>query len=131
HVDRDAVAGLDPQRHERLRQPRHRAREVAPAHLAPRAVLAEEDSADRERRALRPAMDAGASEVEPAADEPARPLDAARDVQNLVPRRRELELEILDDRGPEPLRLLDRDAVEVVEAPAAEAASEPGHVSPL
>jgi hypothetical protein len=58
-------------------------------------------------------VQADARDVEPAADEPACPLRPARGVDDRVPRCRELDAEIVYDRGPEAVRLVDRDAVEL------------------
>ena len=120
HVDRDAVARLDADAPQRLGEPDHLARELGERPLAPGAVLAAEDRRRRVGRPLGPDVDAGAGDVQPAPFEPRRPLDPARVVEHAVPRSRELELEILRDRAPEALGLVDRDPVERVVVVAAE-----------
>ena len=61
-VDGDPVAGLDPESHEALREPRHVPGELRESQLAPRSVLACEDGADLVGRPLRPAVDAVAGD---------------------------------------------------------------------
>jgi hypothetical protein len=70
-------------------------------------------------------------EVQLPADEPGRPFDPAGGVHHLLPRLGELEAEILDDRRPEPLRLLHGDAVERVVAVHVEPPREAGQVRGL
>src|SRR5881398_3467212 len=60
-----------------------------------------------------PAVDAIPGEVQLAPGEPGRPLGTPGRVDHVLPRLRELEPQILDDRRPEPLRLLDREVMEV------------------
>jgi hypothetical protein len=73
-------------------------------------------------------VDAVPGEVEPSTDEPPRPLDPARGVDDLLPRLGELDAEVFDHDRPKPLRLLDRDAVEIVIPLDPEAACEPRQV---
>jgi hypothetical protein len=76
-------------------------------------------------------MDAVRRDVQPPAHEPGRPLDPRARVEHALPRRRELEPEILDDLRPEALGLFDREAMELVVAVAPEPAPEPHDVRPL
>ena len=76
-------------------------------------------------------MDAVPGEVELAPDEPPGPLDAPRVVDHVSPRLGELQPEILDQRGPEPIGLLDRDAVQIVITLDAEPACQPRQVGAL
>ena len=66
-----------------------------------------------------------------AADEPFRPFGAVRRVEHALPRLRELDAEVVDDRGPEPLRLVDRAAVQLVVIRTAEPAHQARHVRVL
>ena len=109
---RDAVALAHAELDERLRDLRHLARQLAPGQRRARAVLAAEHGGLA--RQVAPAMDAVRGDVQPRADEPRRPLGPARDIDDALPRLRELEAEIVDQRGPEALRLLDRDAMQFV-----------------
>ena len=104
--DRDAVAGPDAESGEALGEPGDVARQLRERDHAPGAVLAEADRGDALRRRRGPAVDAVVRDGHLAADEPGRPLRAARGVEHLSPRLGELETEILDDERPEPLRLL-------------------------
>src|SRR5207302_550300 len=61
----------------------------------------------------RPAMDTVPGDVQLRAAEPGRPLRTTRAVDHLPPGLEELQAEILDDRGPEPLRLVLRAAQEL------------------
>ena len=61
HVDRDAVAGGDAERLQRLGDAHDLARELGERPLAPGAVLAPEDGGGRVRRPLRPRVHARAS----------------------------------------------------------------------
>ena len=104
-VDRDAVAGLDAELDQALRQPRDRVRELRVGQRPAGPVLPAEDS----RRAVAPPpVHAVPGDVQLPAEEPGRPLGAAREVDDLLPGLEELEPEVLDGRRPEPLRLLDR-----------------------
>src|SRR5437764_15370693 len=76
-------------------------------------------------------MDADAGEVHLAADEPRRPLGSARGVDDTVPPPRELDAEVVDEHGPEAIRLLDRDPVQLVVVGGAERALEARQIRPL
>ena len=128
HEDRHAVAGLDAEPDERLGKSRHLRRELGDVPFAPVAVLAAEDGGKRVRRAPRPVVDARARDVESPADEPFRPFGAVRRVEHALPGLRELDAEVVDDRGPEPLRLVDRAAVQLVVIRTAEPARQARHV---
>jgi hypothetical protein len=106
HVDRDTVARLDPDRGEALREPRHLGGELGERVLPARAVFAEADGADPVGVALGPAMNAVPGDGQCGTDEPGGPLGPAREVDDLAPGRREVEVHVLDRRGPEPLRVL-------------------------
>ena len=99
-----------PSRTQRLRQPRHLARQLRERLLAPRPVLAEPDRGDRVRPPLRPAVHAVPGDVHLPADEPGRPLRPAREIDHLLPGLRELEPHVLDRGRPEPLGILLRAA---------------------
>ena len=103
-VDRDAVADADAERRELLGESSDVARELGERERAPRAVLAEPDARERVRLARSPAVRAVVRDVELPADEPGRPLGAARVVHDALPRLRELEPHVVDRERPEPLR---------------------------
>ena len=95
-------------------------RELGERLLAARAVLAEPDRRDRVRpvaRAQRCTQFHAMFSL--AADEPGRPLGPAREVDDRVPRLRELEPHVLDRRGPEPFGIVlrARDELPVVSNP--------------
>jgi hypothetical protein len=69
-------------------------------------------------------MHARVGDVEARAEEPRRPLDPARVVRDLVPRALEWDAEVGDHRTPEPVGLVDRDAMELVVARASEGTGE-------
>src|SRR5215212_8298950 len=101
-VRRDDIALCDAERRQAFCKPRDLSRQLAVRERRAVAVLALPDRGLSVRLiALCPAMYAVPRKVQPAADEPGRPLEAARDVDDLAPRPRELEAEILDDRRPE------------------------------
>jgi hypothetical protein len=76
-------------------------------------------------------MDAIPGEVELAADEPRRPLRAARGVHDVLPRLRELELHVLDRDRPEPLGVVLRPPHEVPVVVDSVPAHEPNDVRAL
>ena len=82
-------------------------------------------------RALRPPVDALPGDVGAATDEPRRPRRAAGQVDDLAVGRRELEIEVVYDGIPEPRRIFDGSAHQVVEALDAVRAHEPGDVRRL
>ena len=127
-VDRDPVAGLDAERGEALGEPRDLERQLPKRPFAALTVLAGEDRGDCVGRALRPDVDARGRQVQARSFEPGRPRDPARVVQDPLPRRRELQLEIVDDGPPEPIRLFDREPVQRGVVRAAERAREPDDV---
>ncbi len=104
-IDRDPVAGLDAELDQALRQPRDRFRELGVGQRPAGSVLAAED---RGREVAPPPVHAVPGDVQLPAQEPGRPLGAAREVDDLLPGLEELEPEVLDGRRPEPLRLVDR-----------------------
>ena len=81
--------------------------------------------------ARRPAVNAVPGQVQLAPREPGRPLGTPGGVDHVLPRLGELDPQILDHRGPEPLRLLDRDAVELVVALDPQSARESRQVRAL
>ena len=131
HVDRDPVARADAERDERFGELHDLLRERGEGPLVAEPVLAPEDRRDRIGRALRPRVHAGLGDVQPGALEPGRPLDPARVVEDAVPGAGEIEVEVGGDGAPEAVGLLDRDAVELGVAVAAERAGEPGDVRRL
>src|SRR5205807_2756967 len=104
------------------------ARELAPRERVPAAVLRQEDRRLLVGPLARPAMHAALDDVELGADEPLRPLDPGRLVEDALPGLGEPEPEILDHRGPESLRLSYGEALQLVVVRAAEPAREPRHV---
>jgi hypothetical protein len=128
HEDRHAVARLDAERDERLREARHLLRELRERPLAPVAVLAAQHGSEGVGRPPCPVVHARARHVHPAADEPLRPLRAFRRVEDARPRPRELDAEVGDDLGPESIRLLDRAAVELVVIRTAQPPDQPRDV---
>ena len=127
-IDRDSVAGLNAQRGEALGEPRDLERQLAERPFAALTVLAGEDRGHRVGRALRPDVDAGCRQVQARSFEPGRPRDPARVVQDALPRHRQCELEIVHDRAPEPIRLLDREPVQRGVVRTAERAGQPDDV---
>ena len=111
--DPDAVARLDAELDQLLREPRHVARQLGERQRAARAVLAEADRRERVGAARGPAVDAVVRDRDRGADEPRRPLRAARVVDDPLPRRRELEAHVVDAERPEPLGLLPRAALQL------------------
>src|SRR6185436_5027204 len=95
HVDRDAVAGLDAERDEPLREAGDLGGKLGEGVLPAHAVLSEPDGRNAVRIALGPAMDAVPGDRELRADEPRRPYRPAREVHDLVPGRREVEPHVL------------------------------------
>ena len=110
--DRHAVALLDSECGELLGEARHVAGELGEGQLASASVLAEPHRCDRVGTPLRPAVDAVVRDRQAAADEPGRPLGAARQIDHALPRLCELEAEVVDHERPEPLGLLARTADE-------------------
>ena len=127
-VDGHAVARLDAEADEALGEPCHVARELREGQLAPRAVLTGEDRADARGVALGPPVHAVPRDRQRRAGEPGCPFRPARVVADPFPRLGEVEPEVLDDRGPEPLRLLLRAAQQLRVALEAVPAHEPGDV---
>src|SRR5207302_8382527 len=112
-----------------LRELRHLARELRPRQRRARAVLSDEHR--RLTRQLLPPVGGVRGDVDAAADEPARPLDPVRGLEDARPSPREDQPQVVDEGRPEALRLLDRDTVELVVARAAEQPREPGQVCRL
>ena len=130
--DADGVSRPDPDRRQPLGEAVDRVRKLPPGERDAQPVLGLPDG----RLLLgelagRPAVDAVPGEVQLRADEPPRPFRAVRGVDDLCPRLRELEAQILDQRRPEALGLLDRDAMEVAVALDPEPPRQPGHVGAL
>ncbi len=130
--DPDGVALADAERAEPLGERRDLVRELSPAERAALAVLG---APDRRLGApvlgRPPAVDAAPREVQPAADEPPRPGGPVGEIEHLRPGLGELEPEVGDHRRPETLGVLDRHAVQVAIAVAAEPAREPRDVRTL
>ena len=61
----------------------------------------------------RPPVDAVVGDVQLAAGEPLRPLGPAAVVEHAIPPRREFQPEIVDERRPETVRLINRNAVQL------------------
>ena len=111
HEDRHAVAGLDAELHERLREPRHLRRELRerPARAGRRS---RRGARLRQRRASA-APSRGRTPVRRSARPPTNQVAHSgplASVEHALPRLRELDAEIVDDRGPESLGILDRDS---------------------
>ena len=113
HVDPHATAGLDTEIDECLGELRHGTRELRPGERRAGSVLAEENRGFVLGAVAHPFVDAVPSDVQLAADEPRRPLDAARGVDDALPRGEELEAEVVDHLGPKAVRSVDGDSVEV------------------
>ena len=128
HEDRDAVALAYAQLDGRFRELRHGARRLRPGQRLAPPVLALPDERLVVRALGRPAVHADARDVDSAADEPGRPLGPAGDVEDGVPRPRELDPEVRDQRRPEALGLLDGDPVQRVVIGSPEGPCEAGHV---
>ena len=105
-AQRDSVARLDTERTKARRQATCLAPQLGVGQLRRLAVLGLADRGERVGRPTRPAADAIPGHVELSADEPRRPLDAARNVQHPLVRLGELDPEVVDDRRPEPLRVV-------------------------
>ena len=103
---RHGVALADPEVLEALRETRRLAGElgVRPDARRPLLALPDDGLAPRARGIAGEALDARGRQVEPPADEPARPLRPARLVQHLRVRLGERDAEIADHRIPEPPR---------------------------
>jgi hypothetical protein len=115
----DAVARLDPERDERLREARHPLGKLPVGEPMALAVLRLPGRGRNLGRPLGPAVHAVPGEVELPADEPGRPLRPARKIHDAVPRLRELESHVVDRSRPEPLGIPRREALQlaiVVEA---------------
>ncbi len=125
---RDGVALAYPQLEERLREAAHLARQLGPGQRASLAFLGRPHGRLAVRPFARPAVHAGIGDVEPCTEKPGRPLDSARFVEHLVPRASERDAEIVHDRAPEAVGLVDRDGVELLVRVAGERAREPGDV---
>ena len=128
HEDRDALARLHAELDERLGELRRLLRRLGPGQRLAPAVFALPDERLVVRPFRRPAMQADPGRVQPAADEPRRPLRPARGVDDGVPGPGELDPEIRDDGGPEAVGLVDGDPVQLVVIGRAERAREPRHV---
>ena len=102
----DPVARFDAERHERLRETRHPLGKLPVGEPVTPAVLRFPERGRHLRRALGPAMHAVPGEVELAADEPGRPFRPTGEVDDPVPRLRELQPHVVDRCRPEPFRIL-------------------------
>ena len=109
----DAVARLDPERDERLREARHALGELPVGEAVALAVLRLPGRGRDLWRPLGPAVHAVPGEVELPADEPGRPLRPAREIHDMVPRLRELQSHVVDRSGPEPFGVLGRAALQL------------------
>jgi hypothetical protein len=75
-------------------------------------------------------VDAVVGQVDLSPDEPARPGRAPAVVEHLLERREELDAEVLDDRGPKPLRVVGGAGNELVIVVDPEPVHEAGGVGP-
>ena len=125
------VALADAELGEALGELRHLPGRVGERERLARSVLVEADERLVAGTFARPAVHAGAGDVEAAAVEPRRPLPAARRVDDGRPRLRELDPEVGDDLRPEALGLLDRDPVQLRVRARVESAHQPGEVRAL
>ena len=113
---------------ERLGEASHLVRELGPRERAALALLRRPDGGLAVGRLAGPAVHARLCDVQPGADEPRRPLDPARVVEDVVPLGRERDPEVVDDRSPEAVGLVEREPVQLLVRLAAERAREPGDV---
>ena len=102
----DAVARLDPERDEGLREAGHPLGKLPVGEPMALAVLRLPGRGRNLGRPLGPAVHAIPGEVELAADEPGRPFRPPREIHDAVPRLRELQSHVLDRSRPEPIRIL-------------------------
>jgi len=130
--DADAVAGADAERLQRVGEPIDLRRQLRIGQRATRAVVALPD--DRGLGAapgIEVAIEAVVGEVQPAADEPARPRRAARGVEHAAERLREADAEVLDHAAPVPLGVVHRAALQLFQRADAQAAHEAGDLRAL
>jgi hypothetical protein len=128
----DAIARLDPAPDKRLGELRDGGRELPEGEGRLRPVLTLPDrSICVPELSAHPPVYAVPGDVQPAADEPGRPLRATRDVHHLIPRLGELEADVLDHRGPEPPGLLLRPSHELPVILDPMPPHEPRHIGPL
>ena len=126
--DPDGVAAGHAEREERPRDGVGQVAELRDRSRADLGVLPFPDDGGGHGRALRPPVDALPGDVGAATDEPCRPRGTAGQVDDLAVGRRELEIEVVYDGIPEPRRILDGSAHQVVEAIDAVRSHEPGDV---
>ena len=112
--DSDSVPFADADRGQPLRESEDFVGELLPGQGEPCPVLREPGGRLLLRQfAGSPLMDAVPREIQLRSDEPRRPFRAARRVGDALPGLRELEAEVFDHGRPEPLRFLNRDAVQL------------------
>ena len=132
--DADRVPGLDAQLLQRPGQPADLAVQLGvgqPADLARLALPDQGHLVGLGVGAADPAVQAGLDDVDLPVDEPARPLGPSGLVEDLVVVAVEGDAEVVDDRIPEPLRILDRTLLQRLQAADAVPSHERRQPGPL
>ena len=126
--DSDRVALPDAESAKGFREPSHLVRELRPGERTPVALLGNPHGGFIAGAFIRPAVNARVGDIQAGAPEPRRPLDPLRLIENRVPTACERDPEIGNDSTPEPVRLVDRDAVQSVVVVAVEELRESAQV---
>ena len=115
---------------ERLGEPANLVRHLGPRQRPPLAVFRHPHRRFAVGCLRSPPVDARVRDVEPRSDEPRRPLDAARVVEHGAPVPCERDLEVADNGSPEPIGLVDRDAMQLLVPRAAKRIERAAQCSP-